>query len=61
MNLRGDILGNLTNDPAKDQYPAWSRNGRLIAFASKRGRSLGDIYVMDGEGENLGKSHQCSR
>jgi Tol biopolymer transport system component len=38
----------LTHDPADDQYPAWSRDGRQIAFFSSRGG--GGIYVVSPDG-----------
>ena len=37
----------LTYDAKRDQSPAWSPDGRRIAFASN-----GDIYVMDADGGN---------
>ena len=51
MTSRGDILDNLTNDAVKDHYPAWSPDARHIAFASKRGKTLGDIFLMSQNGE----------
>ena len=51
MTSRGDILDNLTNDAVKDHYPAWSPDARHIAFASKRGKTLGDIFLMNQNGE----------
>lgn len=53
MTSRGDILDNLTNDAVKDHYPAWSPDARHIAFASKRGKTLGDIFLMSQNGEIL--------
>ena len=53
MTDRGDVPKNITNDPAKDRHPTWSHDGRKIAFASKRGKSLGDIWVMETNGGNL--------
>ncbi|MBK9051780.1 MAG: TolB family protein [Chloroflexi bacterium] len=36
----------LTSDPAEDRDPAWSPDGRRVAFASNRGRNW-DIYIID--------------
>ncbi len=35
----------LTDDPGKDQYPAWSPDGRDIVFASDRGGDY-DLYRL---------------
>lgn len=44
-----DGLRNLTNDPASDEFPKWSPDGRRIAFSSNRtGRY--QIYVMNADG-----------
>ena len=40
---------NLTQDPAKDVRPAWSPDGRRIAFVSGRDRQS-EIYVMNADG-----------
>ena len=42
----------LTNDPARDSYPAWSRDGQRIAFASTR-TGVHEIYSMNAEGGDL--------
>jgi dipeptidyl aminopeptidase/acylaminoacyl peptidase len=42
---------NLTNNPATDQAPAWSRDGSRIAFESDRGGRF-DIWVMNADGSN---------
>jgi Tol biopolymer transport system component len=36
VNANGDRLRQLTNNPAQDRYPAWSSDGRKIAFQSDR-------------------------
>ncbi len=41
-----DSLQRLTQDPADDLHPAWSRDGQRLAFTSRRGGNA-DIYVMD--------------
>lgn len=53
----GTNLQNLTNHMATDQRPAWSPDGRQIAFISNRhhfeaGGETSKIYVMDANGEN---------
>ncbi|MHB1355770.1 MAG: DPP IV N-terminal domain-containing protein [Anaerolineae bacterium] len=41
-----DTLRRLTNNPADDLYPAWSRDGQQLAFASRRDGNL-EIYTLD--------------
>lgn len=38
--------------PALDQAPAWSPDGRRIAFASTRDGAESEIYVMDADGSD---------
>ena len=52
MDADGSNPQNLTNDPAYDGWPAWSPDGRKIAFASNR-RGNHRIYVMDADGKNV--------
>ena len=58
MTPNGDILKKLVDDPANDLHPAWTRDGRKLAFSSKRGRTLGDVYTMDANGQKPSQSHQ---
>ena len=59
MNADGSGLRRLTRDPASDGGPAWSPDGRKIAFtrshspAERRGPWVSDVYVInaDGSGE----------
>src|SRR5262249_57889688 len=39
MNADGADVRRLTNDPADDGTPAWSANGKRVAFTSKRRES----------------------
>ena len=54
IDTDGTNLVRLTNNPARDTQPAWSPDGRKIAFASDRrnGFSL-EIYVMNADGGGL--------
>jgi Tol biopolymer transport system component len=42
----------LTNNPATDRYPAWSPNGKQIAFSSDR-TGVPQTYVMAADGSGL--------
>ena len=54
IDTDGTNLVRLTNHPARDIQPAWSPDGRKIAFTSSRrnGFSL-EIYVMNDDGGQL--------
>jgi hypothetical protein len=44
----------LTNNPARDDDPAWSPDGRRIAFVSNRdGANNSEIYVMNADGTGV--------
>jgi PKD repeat protein len=51
LNLADGSVANLTNHPAYDGSPAWSRDGTKIAFASDRD-GLAELYVMNADGSN---------
>jgi WD40-like Beta Propeller Repeat len=52
MQPDGSDVQRITNSPGDDIYPAWSRDGTRIAFASDRAGTL-DIYVMDADGSDV--------
>lgn len=55
MNLETGEMKNLTSDQAFDGWPAWSPDGRRIAFASNRANVAFegfDIYVANADGTN---------
>jgi TolB protein len=53
-NADGSDAKNLTNDPAFDGWPAWSPDGKLIAFASNRNRDY-EVYIMNADGTGVRK------
>ena len=50
--LTADGLRRLTDDPASDEFPRWSPDGRMIAFCSNREKTY-QIYLMDADGRNV--------
>src|SRR4030095_16767341 len=53
MNTDGSNQTNLTNNPADDNSPAISADGRRIDFASNRyDNNSSEIYVMNSDGSN---------
>ena len=51
MDADGGNPQNLTNNRHADWEPAWSSDGKRIAFGSDRNVNA-DIYVMDADGGN---------
>ena len=59
MDVNGNNPQNLTNDRNDDRHPAWSPDGKRIAFSSTRDGHFknkfgitDEIYVMDADGQN---------
>ncbi len=52
MTPDGANLVNLTKHPAKDGSPAWSPDGKQIAFSTNRDGNR-EVYVMTSDGANL--------
>ncbi|MDE0300671.1 MAG: hypothetical protein OXN17_18700 [Candidatus Poribacteria bacterium] len=51
MDMHGNNLLQLSDDPVSDEYPACSPDGRRIAFNSNRGLTP-ELYVMNSNGKN---------
>jgi Tol biopolymer transport system component len=57
MNADGTGIKNLTNHMGVDNYPAWSPDGKHIAFASKQDNGW-EIFVINADGTNLTNLNQ---
>ena len=61
VDTNGENLRNLTNHPARELEPAWSPDGRFLAYVSNRDGGDFKIYVMDtrtGEHRRLTDHHE---
>jgi TolB protein len=54
MTPTGESNVRLTHSPGYDQDPAWSHDGRRIAFSSQRS-GVTRLYVMDADGGNVSR------
>jgi Tol biopolymer transport system component len=52
MDPDGSHVTQLTTDPASDYAPAWSPNGRRIAFLSTRVPGSRNVFVMNANGND---------
>ena len=50
MDTDGANIVRVTTHPKSDRLPAWSPDGRWIAFMSPRERTGWDIYIVDTNG-----------
>ncbi len=53
VNPDGTALTNITNNPAFDHDPSWSRDGTKIVFQSNRLDGNSEIYVMSADGSGV--------
>ena len=50
IDVDGSGERRLTNSPGLDGFPAWSPDGKRIAFVSARDNGNCEIYVIDADG-----------
>jgi Tol biopolymer transport system component len=52
INSDGSQLKRLTNDPATDDFPLWSPDGKQLSFLSDRDGNW-QLWAMDADGRNI--------
>jgi hypothetical protein len=52
LDLAREILSRLTFDPAIDEHPVWTADGRRVVFASKRGGPF-NLFVAPADGTGV--------
>jgi TolB protein len=61
MDRSGQSVQRLTNSPGLDHRPAWSPDGRRIAFTSNRDGNY-EIYVISADGARIQRvTHHSER
>ncbi len=50
MNADGSDPRNVSNDPGRDDFPAWSTDGTRITYMSDRDGTHA-LYIVDADGE----------
>ncbi len=50
VEVKGGETRQLTNGPKRDTAPAWSPDGRSIAFVSERGEEKAQVWVIAADG-----------
>jgi Tol biopolymer transport system component len=51
LGVDGDAPLRLTDDPASEDQPTWSPDGRTLVYRKLNGKSF-DLYLMDADGSN---------
>jgi Tol biopolymer transport system component len=52
INLNGSNLTRLTDNSARDYFPGYSPDGKIIVFSSERDGNI-QLYTMDNSGQNV--------
>lgn len=54
LDIGRRLMTPITNDPGNERYPAYSPDGRQIAYHATGNDDVYDLYVMDYDGEDAG-------